>query len=75
MFVLMTPAKVKAALAANMRERRLAVNLTQAGLSERSGVTLGTLRRFEQSGEISIDNLGAYIPECPYLGNFFQSGG
>ncbi len=57
MFVLMTPAKVKAALAANMRERRLAINLTQAGLSKRSGVTLGTLRRFEQSGEISIDNL------------------
>ena len=57
MIVFITPTKAKAALAANMRERRLALNLTQAGLSERSGVALGTLRKFEQSGAISIDNL------------------
>ena len=55
--LLITPAKAKTALAANMRERRLALNLTQAGLSERSGVALATLRKFEQSGAISIDNL------------------
>ncbi len=40
-----------------MVERRLALNLTQVGLSERSGVALSTLRKFEQSGSISIDNL------------------
>ncbi|MDE2827329.1 MAG: helix-turn-helix transcriptional regulator [Bacteroidota bacterium] len=40
-----------------MKQRRLALNLTQAGLSERSGVALSTLRKFEQSGAISIDNL------------------
>ncbi len=57
MVVLNTPAKAKVALAENMRERRLALNLTQAGLSERSGVALATLRKFEQSGTISIDNL------------------
>lgn len=57
MIVVMTPTKAKIALAENMRERRLALNLTQAGLSERSGVALGTLRKFEQSGAISIDNL------------------
>ena len=57
MIVFITPTKAKAALAENMRERRLALNLTQAGLSERSGVALGTLRKFEQSGAISIDNL------------------
>lgn len=54
---LITPAKAKTALAANMRERRLALNLTQAGLSERSGVALATLRKFEQSGSVSLDNL------------------
>ncbi len=53
----MTPAKARAALAANMRERRLAINLTQAGLSKRSGVALATLRKFEQTGAISIDAL------------------
>ena len=57
MIVFITPTKAKVALAENMRERRLALNLTQAGLSERSGVALGTLRKFEQSGAISIDNL------------------
>ena len=53
----MTPAKAKRKLADNMRERRLAINLTQTGLSKRSGVALSTLRKFEQSGAVSIDNL------------------
>lgn len=57
MIVFITPTKAKITLAKNMRERRLVLNLTQAGLSERSGVALGTLRKFEQSGAISIDNL------------------
>jgi len=57
MIALMTPAKAKRKLADNMRERRLAMNLTQAGLSKRSGVALATLRKFEQSGAVSVDNL------------------
>lgn len=57
MILVMTPVKAKIALAANMKERRLALNLTQAGLSQRSGVALATLRKFEQSGAISLDNL------------------
>ena len=57
MILEMTPAKAKIVLATNMKERRLALDLTQVGLSERSGVALGTLRKFEQSGTISIDNL------------------
>lgn len=57
MIALMTPAKAKSKLANNMRERRLAMNLTQAGLSKRSGVALATLRKFEQSGAVSVDNL------------------
>lgn len=57
MIALMTPVKAKSKLAQNMRERRLAMNLTQAGLSKRSGVALATLRKFEQSGAVSVDNL------------------
>ncbi len=57
MMPLMTPAKAQRRLADNMRERRLAMNLTQAGLSERSGVALSTLRKFEQSGAVSVDSL------------------
>ena len=32
------------------------MNLTQAGLAERSGVPLPTLRKFEQKGAISLES-------------------
>ena len=57
MIAIMTPTKAKKKLAENMRERRLAISLTQAGLSKRSGVALATLRKFEQSGAVSVDSL------------------
>lgn len=57
MIAVMTPAKAKRRLADNLRERRLSMNLTQKGLSERSGVALSTLRKFEQSGSISVESL------------------
>lgn len=57
MISLITPAKAKILLAANMRERRLDMGLTQTGLSKRSGVALATLRKFEQTGSLSLDSL------------------
>ena len=57
MVVLVTPVKAKAKLAENVRDRRLLMNLTQAGLSKRSGVPLATLRKFEQTGSVSLENL------------------
>lgn len=57
MIALMSPSKAQATLAGHMRERRLALGLTQAGLSERSGVALATLRKFEQTGKISVESL------------------
>lgn len=53
----LTPTKAQEALAFNLRARRLAMGLTQAGLSSRSGVALGTLRKFEQTGAASIEVL------------------
>jgi transcriptional regulator with XRE-family HTH domain len=53
----MTTYEAQSALSANMRDRRLALELTQAGLSKRSGVALATLRRFEQTGAVSIESL------------------
>ncbi|MDG2520447.1 helix-turn-helix transcriptional regulator [Caulobacter segnis] len=44
-------------LAANVKSLRLALGLTQAGLSARSGVPLGTLRKFEQTGHASSEAL------------------
>lgn len=53
-YAIMPPADVAEDLAKRLRTRRLARNLTQEGLARRSGVALGTLKKFERSGEISL---------------------
>jgi len=57
MMTLITPSKAQKELAKNLRARRLVMGLTQAGLSERSGVALATLRKFERTGAISVKSL------------------
>ena len=42
-----------------MRARRKEAHLSQAQLSRLSGVSLGSLKRFEQTGEISLSSLTA----------------
>ncbi len=46
------------------------MSLTQAGLARRSGVTLGSLKRFETTGLIAFDSLLklALVLDC--LGDF-----
>ncbi|MCR9228284.1 MAG: helix-turn-helix domain-containing protein [Flavobacteriaceae bacterium] len=39
-----------------MRDLRLGRGLTQKGLAERSGVSLSSLRKFEQKGIISLES-------------------
>lgn len=56
MISLITPSKTQKKLADNLRRRRLQTGLTQEGLSERSGVALPTLRKFEQKGVISLES-------------------
>ena len=53
-YTVMPPSDVAEDLAIRLRARRLARNLTQEGLARRSGVALGTLKRFESSGAISL---------------------
>jgi transcriptional regulator with XRE-family HTH domain len=55
MISLITPTKAQVKLADNVRERRLAMELTQEGLAIRSAVPLPTLRKFEQKGVISLE--------------------
>lgn len=57
MISLLTPLKAQEQIARNLQERRLAMGLTQAGLAARSGVALGTLRKFERTGAASIETL------------------
>lgn len=50
-----TPSEdIATALAVRLRNRRLAQNLSQEGLARRSGVALGTLKKFERTGQISL---------------------
>ncbi|MBL6929685.1 MAG: helix-turn-helix domain-containing protein [Rhodospirillales bacterium] len=41
-------------LAARLKGRRLARKLTLEGLAQRSGVPLGTLKKFERTGRIAL---------------------
>ena len=53
-YTLLPAPEVAADLAKRLKSRRLARNLTQAGLAARSGVPLGTLKKFERTGAISL---------------------
>ncbi len=52
-----TPSEIADDIADRVRSRRLDRNWTQDMLAERSGVSLSTLRRFEQKGQISLERL------------------
>lgn len=49
-----SPAETALELGRRLKKRRLEKNLTQEGLARRSGVPLGTLKKFEASGRISL---------------------
>lgn len=56
-YVWETAEEMDAALAKRIRGIRKRRRLTQQNLSERSGVSLGTLKRFETTGQISLLSL------------------
>ena len=56
-FVLKSPQEVMQEIAKRAKNMRLKQNLTQDGLALRSGVSLGSLKRFERTGEISVKSL------------------
>ncbi len=55
--ILMSLDEISRAVAENARRNRLEKNLSQEGLAERAGVSLGSLKRFERFGAISLENL------------------
>lgn len=55
--MLKLPREIMEEIAGRAKARRLALNLTQAGLASRSGVRFGTLKQFERSGQISLKSL------------------
>jgi len=65
-----TPSEMMDTLKTRFRQRRKALGYTQTELSKRSGVSLGSLKRFESSGQIALESLLklALVLEC--LGDF-----
>ena len=56
-FIAKTPQNVMQELKNRFKNRRLSIGYSQQALSERSGVSLGSVKRFETSGEISLVSL------------------
>lgn len=56
-FSLTMPEQVSRDLAARLKALRLARGWKQTTLAQRSGVSLASLRRFEESGRISLQSL------------------
>lgn len=54
---LKTPAEIMLDISKRAKKKRLQENLSQSGLAERSGVSLGSLKRFESTGQISLESL------------------
>ena len=65
-----TPSEMMETLKTKFRQRRKALGYTQPELASRSGVSLGSLKRFERFGQISLESLLklALVLEC--LGEF-----
>lgn len=52
-----TPLEFLAQIAQKAKAKRLSLNLSQHNLSLRSGVSLGSIKRFERTGKISLESL------------------
>lgn len=57
MLSLLSPSDILTSVASRARDRRLHENMTQEVLAQRSGVSLGSIKRFERTGEISLASL------------------
>ncbi len=72
-----SPLEVCEALAQRHKLLRKKLRLSQAELAERSGVSLGSLKRFENTGKISLESLlklAHLIGRLKDFENVFQPG-
>ena len=56
-YSLHTPPEVSLEMASRLKRLRLDREWKQSTLADRAGVSLGSLRRFESSGRVSLQNL------------------
>ena len=55
--ILLTPNDVAKQIAQSARKKRLSLNFSQKSLSEKSGVSFSTIKKFELTGKISLESL------------------
>lgn len=61
----MLPGQAKMSVAQREKQRRKRLGYTQAQLAQKAGMSLGSLRRFEQTGDISF---ASFVSLCYALG-------
>lgn len=66
------PQEMAKSIAVCAQAKRLSLNLSQKSLSERSGVSLGVLKKFERTGKISLESLLKIAFSLDSLGEFQQ---
>ncbi|MCF2625993.1 helix-turn-helix transcriptional regulator [Fusobacterium perfoetens] len=52
-----TPKEIQMEIAKNVRKKRKELKLTQEEFAKKSGVSFGSIKRFENTGEISLFSL------------------
>lgn len=52
-----TSLEVQKKIALKVRAKRLSLNLSQQTLADRSGISFGVLKKFERTGQISLESL------------------
>lgn len=62
--IMLPPGEIKKTIGRNAKVRRKQMGLTQRDLALQSGMSLSSYRRFEQTGNISMDS---FIPVCIVL--------
>ncbi len=69
---LKTPYEVSQEIAQKAKAKRRSLKITQTALAERSGVSLGSVKRFERTGEISLSHLLKIAMVLNCLGDFSE---
>jgi transcriptional regulator with XRE-family HTH domain len=72
------PSDVLRELAERFRAARKRANLTQTTLAERSGISLGSIKRFEATGQVSLESLlklSLVVGRLPDFDGLFQTQG
>ncbi len=69
---MIAPHQMAEHLASKVRAKRLSMNLSQQTLSARSGVSYGVLKKFERTGQISLESLLKIALSLEALKDFYD---